>query len=48
MTRRPPNVRKRVDVPFAKPRNINLKLEPEFQVMRREIDAVLKERDLSA
>jgi NitT/TauT family transport system ATP-binding protein len=48
MTRRPPNVRKRVDVPFAKPRNINLKLEPEFQIMRREIDAVLKERDLSA
>jgi NitT/TauT family transport system ATP-binding protein len=48
MTRRPPNVRKRVDVPFAKPRNINLKLEPEFQAMRREIDAILKERDLRA
>jgi NitT/TauT family transport system ATP-binding protein len=46
MTKRPPNVRKRIEVPFPKPRDISLKLEPEFQKMRRQIDAILKGRDL--
>ena len=44
MTRVPANIERRVPVPFAKPREISLKLEPEFQAMRKEIDAVLKGR----
>jgi ABC-type nitrate/sulfonate/bicarbonate transport system ATPase subunit len=48
MTRRPPNIKKRIEVPFPKPRNIDLKLEPGFQAMRKEIDAILKGRELHA
>jgi ABC-type nitrate/sulfonate/bicarbonate transport system ATPase subunit len=48
MTRRPPNIKKRIEVPFPKPRNVGLKLEPEFQAMRKEIDAILKGRELNA
>ncbi len=42
MTRTPANIEKRIDVPFPKPRKVSLKLEPEFQAMRRNIDAILK------
>lgn len=42
MTRRPANIEKRIDVPFPKPRKVGLKLEPEFQAMRKNIDAILK------
>src|SRR6266550_166924 len=48
MTRRPPNIKKRIEVPFPKPRNVGLKLEPGFQAMRKEIDAILKGRELHA
>jgi NitT/TauT family transport system ATP-binding protein len=43
MTRRPPNIKRRIEVPFPQPRDICLKLEPQFQAMRKEIDAILKE-----
>ena len=45
MTRRPPNIKKRIEIPFPKPRNPSLKLEPDFQAMRKEIDAILKGRE---
>lgn len=43
MTRRPPNIKRRIEVPFPQPRDVCLKLEPQFQAMRKEIDAILKE-----
>jgi NitT/TauT family transport system ATP-binding protein len=46
MTRYPPNIQKRIEVPFSKPRNPSLKLESDFQAMRKEIDAILKGREL--
>lgn len=45
MTRRPPNIKRRIEVPFPKPRDISLKLEPAFQAMRKEIDLILKARE---
>jgi NitT/TauT family transport system ATP-binding protein len=45
MTRRPPNIKKSIEVHFPKPRKSSLKLEPEFQAMRKEIDAILKGRE---
>jgi hypothetical protein len=42
MTRGPANTELRMVVPFAKPREISLKLEGEFQVLRKDIDAILK------
>jgi NitT/TauT family transport system ATP-binding protein len=42
MMRGSTNIERRIEVPFRKPREISLKLEPEFQAMRREIDAILK------
>jgi NitT/TauT family transport system ATP-binding protein len=45
MTRRPPNIKKQIQVPFSKPRDTNLKLEPEFQAIRKEIDTILKEKE---
>jgi ABC-type nitrate/sulfonate/bicarbonate transport system ATPase subunit len=45
MTRRPPNIKKRIEVPFSKPRYPSLKLEPDFQSMRKEIDAILKGKE---
>jgi NitT/TauT family transport system ATP-binding protein len=43
MTRCPPNIKRRIEVPFPQPRDICLKLETQFQAMRKEIDAILKE-----
>jgi NitT/TauT family transport system ATP-binding protein len=43
MTKRPPNIKRRIEVPFPQPRDISLKLEAQFQAMRKEIDAILKE-----
>ena len=48
MTRRPPNIKRRIEVPFSKPRDISVKLEPEFQALRKEIDAILKEKESHA
>ena len=45
MTRRPPNIKKRIEIPFPKPRHPSLKLEPDFQAMRKKIDAILKGRE---
>ena len=42
MTRGPVNIERRIEVPFSKPREVSLKLEPEFQTMRKEIDTILK------
>lgn len=48
MTRSPANIEKEIEVPFPKPRHVSLKLQPEFQAMRKEIDAILKRKDLHA
>jgi NitT/TauT family transport system ATP-binding protein len=42
MTHRPAIIQTRIDVPFPIPREVSLKLEPEFQEMRKTIDAILK------
>jgi NitT/TauT family transport system ATP-binding protein len=42
MMRGPANIERRIQVPFSKPREVSLKLEPEFQTVRKEIDAILK------
>jgi ABC-type nitrate/sulfonate/bicarbonate transport system ATPase subunit len=42
MTRGPANIERWIAVPFVKPREISLKLGGEFQVLRKEIDAILK------
>lgn len=42
MTRGPVNIERRIEIPFSKPREVSLKLEPEFQTMRKEIDTILK------
>jgi NitT/TauT family transport system ATP-binding protein len=42
MTHRPAIIQTRIDIPFPAPREIGLKLEPEFQEIRRKIDAILK------
>jgi NitT/TauT family transport system ATP-binding protein len=42
MMRGPANIERRIQVPFSKPREVSLKLEPEFQIMRKEIDTILK------
>jgi len=44
MTRSPAVIQKRFEVPFAKPRDISLKLESEFLAMRKVIDAILKRK----
>lgn len=36
------NIERHIQVPFSKPREVSLKLEPEFQAVRREIDTILK------
>ena len=45
MTRSPANIEKQIEVPFPKPRHVSLKLEPEFQAMRKEIDSILKRKE---
>jgi NitT/TauT family transport system ATP-binding protein len=45
MTRRPPNIKKCIEIRFPKPRKTSLKLEPEFQAIRKEIDTILKGRE---
>ena len=38
ITRGPVNIERRIEIPFSKPREVSLKLEPEFQTMRKEIN----------
>ena len=45
MTRSPANIEKQIEVPFPKPRHVSLKLEPEFQAMRKEIDSIIKRKE---
>ncbi|MEU8633119.1 ABC transporter ATP-binding protein [Amycolatopsis sp. NPDC048633] len=42
MTPRPGRIRKILDIPFARPRPENLRMEPEFQELRREIQSLLR------
>ncbi|MET7993667.1 ABC transporter ATP-binding protein [Amycolatopsis sp. NPDC005232] len=42
MTPRPGRIRKIIDVPFARPRPENVRMEPAFQELRREIQSLLR------
>lgn len=42
MTARPAQIQANIKIPFKKPREISLKLENEFQQIRKEIDSMLK------
>lgn len=43
MTRRPGRVKKEIDVPFGRPRNIELKAAPEFVTLKSEIIHLIRE-----
>ena len=42
MTARPAKIAAQITIPFRRPRAVELKLEPSFQALRREIDGLLK------
>jgi NitT/TauT family transport system ATP-binding protein len=42
MTARPAKIAAQLTIPFSRPRVVELKLEPSFQALRREIDGLLK------
>jgi NitT/TauT family transport system ATP-binding protein len=46
MSSRPAKIQKHFEVPFAKPRDVSLKLEPEFQAMRRMVDHLLRGKEI--
>jgi NitT/TauT family transport system ATP-binding protein len=48
MMRGPANIERRIEVPFSKAREVELKLQPEFQAIRKKIDAILKGREADA